>query len=1683
MPINSEYSYKPVQLVPVTDPEEQARVEQYIFGLKPTVPEALDMPASDDWEITKGLKAGVSQIQALGQAAVGATADFLGFDEFAMKRYQAYNDIMKDAEQFSPAVPDVESIDSIGEFAQWAAYNLGEQLPVIASTIASAGVGGVLGAAVGRKVLTDVAAKALEKKVAKWGLAGQITGGYAASAGMEAGGVMGEQLDAGLTPQPGVALATGAASGALEFITPFTIAKKLGLGPKFTGPLAARMEQALYKANLPTRIAVTGLGIGATEAATETAQELLAISARSYVDDNYDKLGPEAASRILNAAAAGFVVGGGIGGLAGVHRGSNPNTLPPPDEAPAKDKAALLALPAPKHYTEDMPALDAVEKGLAEKRKRATLDIILPGQKPASNNEEVRKVPYSQGLLLFQDKKLRAIKDVKIATPGVAEVKLSPEETARREKLPIEARRLLEKADKEKSVIELPGKTAPTGELITPEDKQRQSYVDKIIKAKNALLADPNSYRAKDGELKETVKSKIAGIDQKLEGFKDGAQGDTISTLKSNIADLKRSAIEAPVAAGISKEDVALALQEVQKEFPGAPQVVILSKDDVSKFFIDPQYHDAIQTSAGFVDVTNPSVVYLVSDNITSPEEAVRTYVHEAIGHVGLKKLFNAKEKRALLDLVERSYPKEVEALRKRKGLPETDTMEYDHPARFEAAEELIAHGTESIKNPSFWDKVYALIRRAIRRLNPKLKFNDSELKDLIGSLREVSSAKESAKLYADRFETPEYKFRRIVSSVFAAGDPGAATVDATVKWYQVWGVKFAKLFLTPLHVGKLYNYAPVTQYIQGVEKYWSTKSAIMEPAQQIVELWSQQKNRSIAVSKVLYDMDVESAKKGRKVTDKERMEIYRKHHLDVGGQGIVEKAEKYLKDILARAREGTLYNKVRLYINDEQQAKAFLQRWKEDKDKARDYLVELGVNAKLAAGLTTIEKEFDSIGGRNYFPHKRFGEYTILARAKEAMVYEGKRYKAGALVHFEAYESKAARDNAYRDWDKMKGKFNVKASRMTDAEFAFLGLPPSLMDTMEVDLGLSAEQKENLKDIFWNLTPGQSYLKHLKKRTGIAGWSEDSMRVFASYAMQAGNHVARIEHYQDLSSALKSIEALHKAPTSGDVTVQTHIYEYWKNHFQYLIKPENDWAKYRAIGFMWYLGFSPKSAMVNLTQVPLVAFPYLSSIHGEVKSAAAIAKAMKDAARMIKDDKVLNDEEQAAMLQGKQEGWLDESWAMELAGIGESHVLQRVMPAQATTRLLHQFSYVGGYMFRHAEKFNRRATFLAGYRLAKDAGKSKEDAYLAGKEAVRTSMFEYAKWNRPEFMRGKKSVMFLFWQYLVNSAFLFGGGEGKKVAMRMMLMTLAVAGLEGLPFAEDLIDIFDVFGTEIKEMTGMKDPRVDIRGDIRELISTMTDRPDLIMHGLSRYYGLGGLHVLEALGVPIPNTDVSGSLSLGRIIPGIEGATDMEASANDKIAKVVTDAMGPVAAIGFNFWKAMESNDPDQWKRWERALPTSMKNASKAMRFAAREQETNQSGAMIESFDMHNMGYRLDVAAQAMGFTPTRLAQEYEARGAVEDIKVYYMTRRKLLLDSFSFMRVNKDKEGLADVRAAIRDFNTNVPYGPLRITSETLINSLKARYRGIQKFERKIAPSKMMEELYRDSFSNQYPEVYEVQ
>ena len=240
---------------------------------------------------------------ALGraEAAGGKAAQGLGIDWLASDLFERSRASTAYAEKYKPDVASVTDIQGVGDAAKFAGSTIAQSAPETAVGLAGAYAGAATGAAIGSVVPGP--------GTAVGGVVGGIVGGAIASLPFFIGGnIQAQAREQGipLEETSGYAASIGAAAQA-----PLDAAFDTLIARKFPGAGAAL---DVVKKGFLKEVATTAGKAAVTEALTEPAQQAIEIA-----QSNPNKLlefSPDVQNELLNAAAAGALAGGVIGGAA-----------------------------------------------------------------------------------------------------------------------------------------------------------------------------------------------------------------------------------------------------------------------------------------------------------------------------------------------------------------------------------------------------------------------------------------------------------------------------------------------------------------------------------------------------------------------------------------------------------------------------------------------------------------------------------------------------------------------------------------------------------------------------------------------------------------------------------------------------------------------------------------------------------------------------------------------------------------------------------------------------------------------------------------------------------------------------------------------------------------------------------------------------------------------------------------------------------------------------------------------------------------------------------------------------------------------------------------------------------------------------------------------------------------------
>lgn len=742
------------------------------------------------------------------------------------------------------------------------------------------------------------------------------------------------------------------------------------------------------------------------------------------------------------------------------------------------------------------------------------------------------------------------------------------------------------------------------------------------------------------------------------------------------------------------------------------------------------------------------------------------------------------------------------------------------------------------------------------------------------------------------------------------------------------------------------------------------------------------------------------------------------------------------------------------------------------------------------------VQKEFAQLRKRPYFPHARFGNYTVVVKDS-----------AGKTQFVEAFESLGDREAAMAavnaKFPASQG-FTVAKSMLSEEQKLYQGLPQALLLALKQNLNLTPTQQSELDQMIIHSAPAISFKHHLSKKKNIEGFSEDALRAYSQYFFHGANHLARIEFGPLLQEAIAEGDADVKqmlATGGSDSTKRVQMTDHLKHHYENIMNPKEDWAAFRSVAFMWYLGFNIKSAVVNFSQIPMVTYAHLGAQFGDVSTMKALTKNMNQMKNLFRSNaktiQGMTPQQAKMMEEALADGLIDESFAAELAGLAEGSNLHKSMTKNRWRKLGLQFNHYGAYLFQAVEKLNRRVAFTASLDLAAgvdlathpyakevaarsqlkiqelvNKGWTADEAlrYAMARDAVDQTQFNYSKFAQPRMMEGRKNAFLTFFMFVQNMLWFLQNNPGMT---RYLLVLLVFAGIKGLPFQDDMEQLVEGVAARLGY-------NLDLEREVREFTqATFGDavNPDLLLRGISRQ-GFGLKTIGDMTGLPLPGMDLSGSLSMGSpvhvISPMVQAAGKLLKGQDyeDVMAGFTADSVGPAFGIPLEMIKAIAANDLP-WndpKRWEAASPSALRNLMRAGRYATEGEERTRTGATLVEFDKNDMEAWMEIVAQAAGFTNTRVSRAWDKAGMLREAEMFWAGRRGGLYAQYYRAKSYNDKDGLEAVMKAVERYNKSVPFSQMRIGKKDLEKSFKQRTTAAGKREAGLPATKALIPVFEE-------------
>jgi hypothetical protein len=684
-------------------------------------------------------------------------------------------------------------------------------------------------------------------------------------------------------------------------------------------------------------------------------------------------------------------------------------------------------------------------------------------------------------------------------------------------------------------------------------------------------------------------------------------------------------------------------------------------------------------------------------------------------------------------------------------------------------------------------------------------------------------------------------------------------------------------------------------------------------------------------------------------------------------------------------------------------------------------------------ARMTQMRQQFESnrLEGP-YFPLARFGDLFVTVRDRDT----------GEVISFSRFENST---DQQRFAKRMAHFGTVETGLLSNSSEIRGAVDPRFVSDVESILE-GAEIPDSVKDQVWQRylesMPDLSLRKGFIHRKGRAGYSQDALRAFASRMFHGAHQLGRLKYGQDMQEQIDlSRDAARSTKTPERDTAVVNELE--RRH-QYVMNPQGSaWAQnLTSAAFIWQLSMSPAAALVNVSQTVMIGVPVLGAKFGMAKAGSQLLRAMGDftKGRGRAERANLSDDEKAALREAYETGLVESTQSHNLAGVGETGV--------EYSAVRNKVMGIMAWAYHQAERFNREVTFLAAYRLAKASGMNQQDAINEGARLTWKTHFDYNNTNRPRAMHGDAAkVALIFRNYQINMLWRLFRDVHQAVNAEGPARTEAIKQLAGI--------------------TGMMALSAGIRG--------------------TWLFGLGMMLAALIFGDDAEEKFKKGTIELlgptigGTLLNGIPGhatgtalservgmpdlwfrSPDRQLEGKDEFNYWLTQLLGYLPAMAGNMHRGFDmAMDGEVLRGLETASPKFAKDLMRAGRFASEGVRTLKGEPVVDRLTTG------EILAQAMGFTPAVVAEQYERNTRLKNAEQRILDERRKAMDSLALALKLGDKQAEAEAVKAIQAFNAKNPELP--ITRNTIHQSLRARAQNSSRTEGGVAINPRLSERLR--------------
>jgi hypothetical protein len=593
---------------------------------------------------------------------------------------------------------------------------------------------------------------------------------------------------------------------------------------------------------------------------------------------------------------------------------------------------------------------------------------------------------------------------------------------------------------------------------------------------------------------------------------------------------------------------------------------------------------------------------------------------------------------------------------------------------------------------------------------------------------------------------------------------------------------------------------------------------------------------------------------------------------------------------------------------------------------------------------------------------------------------------------------------------------------------------------------GVSAEMRNALYSLYLDQIPASSVRQQFRKREGIKGAEENVLKVYATVGSRMANQLTNLEYLPDIDKAYATVkEETNAAAAESNSNALKSFSTNLRMQMEYIRNPVNNNIAngLASFSYYWYIIGNTSTALINLSQIPGVVFPYLAGrFPGKAGDALTKAKDIYLAGGWDND------------IEGEKRKISDWTFGVglppnsPLARLYDAAVMQGAIRRSTGYDVIQgrqeeytESDYVGkkvlieqglGWTFQNSERFNREVTLIAAFNLEleKNGGDVNAAIQFAIDAVDDTHGVGLAELQPRAFQSNLGKVFFVFKSFAQTQIFLqsrlfhqaFKGEtpEVRKIAAKQFLgimgMAFIFAGVQGLPFYGAASAIAGI----IEWMVGDDDDPIDPDEFLRQSISSLAYKgplSQLLQVDIASRTGFNNLLWRE---------DEKRVEEIGPFLFAAE------------------QIFGASYAAGMGFYRALNDWSEGHTDRaLEAALPAVLRNGLKAIRFTEEGARTRDGDILVKDFNAYNL------AMQALGFSPLEFAEKTAAAGKIASQQSALQKRKESIYNSIYLAYKNKSKEDMDRAFAAKNKFNESpaVKERGIQIALDDIRQSIRTR------------------------------------